>query len=53
MESIKIEMFPASYGDSFLVSSGDGDTGRTNILIDSGFKSTYEEYIRGLRGIIT
>ncbi|MBL0386380.1 MBL fold metallo-hydrolase [Tumebacillus sp. ITR2] len=44
MGSVYIEMFPASYGDSFLISCGDSN--RTNLLIDSGFKSTYDDYIR-------
>lgn len=46
MGSINIEMFPASYGDSFLISCGDGDMERTNLLVDSGFISTYENYLR-------
>lgn len=46
MSSINIEMFPASYGDSFLISCGDGDMERTNLLVDSGFISTYEDYLR-------
>jgi beta-lactamase superfamily II metal-dependent hydrolase len=36
-------MFPASYGDSFLVSVAEDDL---NILIDTGFKSTYEDQIK-------
>lgn len=42
--TIHIEMFPASYGDSFFVSCGDKN--KTHLLIDSGFSSTYTEYIR-------
>ncbi|WP_322922254.1 AVAST type 1 anti-phage system MBL fold metallo-hydrolase Avs1a [Paenibacillus campi] len=42
MHDINIEMFPASYGDSFLISCSN----EINILVDTGFKSTYEKYIR-------
>ncbi|MGD6796269.1 MBL fold metallo-hydrolase [Metabacillus indicus] len=43
MGSINIDMFPASYGDSFLVKCmGEKNS---NILIDMGFKSTYKNYI--------
>jgi beta-lactamase superfamily II metal-dependent hydrolase len=37
-------MFPASYGDSFLVRCFGDKT--TNILIDMGFKSTYQNHIK-------
>ena len=41
--SLNITMFPASYGDSFLVSVEEDDL---DILIDSGFKNTYENHIK-------
>ncbi|WP_051620640.1 MBL fold metallo-hydrolase [Paenibacillus sp. UNC451MF] len=41
---MKIEMFPASYGDSFLISCNGKTT--TNILIDMGFMSTYTNSIK-------
>ncbi|MEI2666117.1 MBL fold metallo-hydrolase [Rossellomorea sp. LJF3] len=44
MTKIEIKMFPASYGDSFLVRCFDETT--TNILIDMGFKSTYKDHIK-------
>lgn len=44
MSSIRIEMFPASYGDSFLVSLG--DKVRTHILIDGGLKVTYNNFLK-------
>lgn len=37
-------MFPALYGDSFLITCGDNQ--QMNILIDTGFVSTYNNYIR-------
>lgn len=43
MNSISIEMFPASYGDSFFVSCG--TERKTHLLIDTGFSSTYTDYI--------
>ncbi|WJM05902.1 AVAST type 1 anti-phage system MBL fold metallo-hydrolase Avs1a [Paenibacillus sp. PK1-4R] len=46
MRCIDIEMFPASYGDSFLISCRNGEKEKTNLLIDTGFISTYEECIR-------
>lgn len=42
---IDIEVFPASYGESILVSLGEHN--RKNILIDSGFISTYNNHIKG------
>jgi beta-lactamase superfamily II metal-dependent hydrolase len=39
LNKIKIEMFPALYGDCFLVSFPDEN--QTNILIDSGFQTNY------------
>lgn len=44
MSIIDIKMFPASYGDSFLVTCH-GKI-KTNILIDMGFKSTYDNSIK-------
>ncbi len=44
MNNFSIEMFPASYGDSFLVTCG--DQMKTNILIDAGFQSTYHNSIK-------
>ena len=41
---IKIEAFPASYGESILVTLGNDK--KMNILIDSGFASTYRDYIK-------
>lgn len=41
---IKIEVFPASYGESILVTLGNDK--KMNILIDSGFVSTYRDYIK-------
>jgi beta-lactamase superfamily II metal-dependent hydrolase len=43
VNSLNITMFPASYGDSFLVSVAEDDL---NILIDTGFNSTYEDHIK-------
>ncbi|MFC3846894.1 MBL fold metallo-hydrolase, partial [Paenibacillus sp. MAH-36] len=40
---IEIKMFPASYGDSFLISCM-GDI-KTHIIVDMGFSSTYDKYI--------
>lgn len=44
MSEIEIKMFPASYGDSFLVTCN-GEL-KTHILIDMGFYSTYDNYIK-------
>lgn len=44
MSTCTIEMFPASYGDCFLVRCHDKE--KTNILIDTGFKSTYENFLK-------
>lgn len=41
---ISIEVFPASYGESILVSLGDDNI--KNILIDCGFVSTYNNHIK-------
>lgn len=41
---ISIEVFPASYGESILVCLGENNT--KNILIDSGFVSTYNNHIK-------
>ncbi|PEQ43631.1 Zn-dependent hydrolase [Bacillus cereus] len=44
MNEIEIKMFPASYGDSFLVTCK-GEK-QTHILIDMGFKGTYNKTIK-------
>ncbi|MCH5586347.1 MBL fold metallo-hydrolase [Shimazuella sp. AN120528] len=44
MSNIRIEMFPASYGDSFLVSLGNKI--KTHILIDGGLKATYNCFLK-------
>lgn len=41
---INIEAFPASYGESILVCLGEDN--KKNILIDSGFVSTYNNHIK-------
>ena len=41
---INIEAFPASYGESILVSIGENNT--KNILIDLGFSSTYHNHVK-------
>lgn len=43
---IKINMFPASYGDCFLVEFNYEKRGKSyNILIDTGFKETYRKFL--------
>jgi len=44
VSDIRIEMFPALEGDSFLVSLGSDY--KTHILIDGGFESTYNEFLK-------
>ncbi len=44
MSFCTIEMFPASYGDCFLVRCHDKE--KTNILIDTGFASTYQNFLK-------
>lgn len=44
MNKVNIELFPASYGESILVSCQGKN--KTNILIDMGFISTYNNSIR-------
>jgi beta-lactamase superfamily II metal-dependent hydrolase len=44
LSDIRIEMFPALEGDSFLVSLGTDH--KTHILIDGGFESTYYEFLK-------
>ncbi len=44
LTKIEIKMFPASYGDSFLLRCFGAEN--TNILIDMGFKSTYKNHIK-------
>ncbi|WP_201008725.1 MBL fold metallo-hydrolase [Paenibacillus glycanilyticus] len=41
---IELKMFPASYGDSFLLTCKGNR--RTHIIIDMGFSSTYENFIK-------
>ncbi|WP_352283593.1 hypothetical protein [Pseudoalteromonas sp. Q18-MNA-CIBAN-0097] len=43
VNTLNITMFTASYGDSFLVSVAEDNL---DILIDTGFKSTYEDHIK-------
>lgn len=45
---IDIEIFPASYGDCFLVSCGFGEQ-KTNILIDGGFYSCFKHVEKKLK----
>lgn len=44
MSFCTIEMFPALYGDCFLVRCHDKE--KTNILIDTGFASTYRDFLK-------
>jgi len=44
MSDIEIKMFPASYGDSFLITCKANK--KTHILVDMGFKSTYNKFIK-------
>ncbi|WP_088351338.1 AVAST type 1 anti-phage system MBL fold metallo-hydrolase Avs1a [Bacillus cereus] len=44
MEQVAISMMPASYGDCFVVACHDSSS--TNIVIDTGFISTYTNYLR-------
>ncbi len=47
MSLCTIEIFPASYGDCFLVRcGGEGGKKSTNILIDTGFKQTYDRFLK-------
>ncbi|UKS29949.1 MBL fold metallo-hydrolase [Paenibacillus sp. HWE-109] len=41
--SVKIEMFPAKEGDSFLITLGENP--KFNILIDGGLEDTYTDYL--------
>ncbi|MCF2858590.1 MBL fold metallo-hydrolase [Pseudoalteromonas sp. SMS1] len=43
VKTLDITMFPASFGDSFWVSVEEDNL---DILIDTGFKSTYEDHIK-------
>lgn len=43
---IEIEMFPASFGDSFLISFAIENNKKLHLLIDCGFKSTYKDSLR-------
>ncbi|WP_394548564.1 AVAST type 1 anti-phage system MBL fold metallo-hydrolase Avs1a [Priestia aryabhattai] len=44
MSEVKVEMYPALEGDSFLVSIGDEK--KTHILIDGGFKETFNVFLK-------
>jgi len=44
LSKLELKMFPASYGDSFLISCSGNK--QTNILIDMGFMSTYTNVIK-------
>ena len=43
---INIEIYPASYGDCFLIQCKDENKTKSNILVDCGFTSTYENYLK-------
>lgn len=43
-EMIKIKMYPAKNGDSFLISIG--NTEKKHILIDCGYIDTYESFLK-------
>ncbi|WP_427137325.1 AVAST type 1 anti-phage system MBL fold metallo-hydrolase Avs1a [Psychrobacillus psychrodurans] len=45
MSHIKVEAFPSLEGDCILISLGDNSP-QTHILIDGGFKETYEKYLK-------
>lgn len=45
MENIKIKIFPAFYGDCFLISIHEEEK-VINILIDGGLSKTYEDYLK-------
>lgn len=44
MSDIKIQMFPALAGDSFIVTTNGKH--KTNILIDCGYGETYDDYLK-------
>ena len=44
MGQVKMKVFAAEAGDSFLISFN--DEGKKNILIDMGFRSTYNKQIK-------
>ncbi|GLI54733.1 hypothetical protein PM10SUCC1_02480 [Propionigenium maris DSM 9537] len=41
---MKIEVFPAEVGDSFLISYGEGES--KHILIDGGYRETYDDFLK-------
>ncbi len=43
---IKVKMYPAKNGDSFLIKHMDKDGSPTAILIDGGYASTFRDYIQ-------
>lgn len=43
--TVQVEMFPAAYGDAFLVTLDTGQE-QQHILIDGGFAGTYREHVR-------
>jgi len=45
MENIKVKIFPAFYGDCFLISIYEEEK-VINILIDGGLSKTYEDYLK-------
>ena len=45
MEKIKLKIFPAFYGDCFLISIQEEEK-VINILIDGGLSKTYEDYLK-------
>ncbi len=49
---IEVQAFPASYGESILISVGEHED-KKNILIDTGFSSTYENHIKKVDRIKT
>ncbi|MBA2939872.1 MBL fold metallo-hydrolase [Paenibacillus sp. CGMCC 1.16610] len=44
MKKIRVEMFPSMHGDCFLLSFGSSP--KLNLLVDSGLKETYHNYLR-------
>lgn len=43
---INIKMFPASYGDSFFISFKESEKNEFNLLVDTGFSTTYNSYLK-------
>ncbi|PFA94008.1 hypothetical protein CN383_27165 [Priestia megaterium] len=46
MHSLRVSMLPASFGDCLLVNYHSLNSGNVNILIDTGFVSTYKTYLK-------